>query len=215
MKALGSIAAVIAAVREDASAEAEALEHQAQEDVERIRGEGKREVVTIPDHDARLAAARHDAQSRLGQEDWEDTREAVADREQWIARAVELGEQRLAEPVEPQVRRDLLAGYAREAIVRLPGRVFEVVVSASDVALLGPEWCAAVAADAGRDDVRVVSGQVDGGCIVRTPDGRASFDNTYSGRARRFQASWRSALADIYERATAATIPSTGNPTGV
>jgi vacuolar-type H+-ATPase subunit E/Vma4 len=108
-----------------------------------------------------------------------------------------------------------LAGYAREAIIRLPGRVVEVVVSASDVALLGPEWCAAVAADAGRDDVRVVSGRVDGGCIVRTPDGRASFDNTYSGRARRFQASWRSALADIYERAVAATIPSTGSPPGV
>ncbi len=215
MKAMGSIAAVIAAVREDASAEAEALERQAQEDVERIRGEAIREVVTIPDHDIRLAAARQHAQSRLGQEDWEDTREAVADREQWIARAVELGEQRLADPVEPQIRRDLLARFAREAIVRLPGRVFEVVVSASDAALLGPEWCTAVAADAERDDVRVAPGQVDGGCIVRTPEGRASFDNSYSGRARRFQAGWRSALADIYERAVAATIPLTGTPPGV
>jgi vacuolar-type H+-ATPase subunit E/Vma4 len=48
--------------------------------------------------------------------------------------------------------------------------------------------------------VRVVTGPVPGGCIVRTSSGRASFDNTIAARAQRFQTAWRSALAEIYEQ---------------
>jgi vacuolar-type H+-ATPase subunit E/Vma4 len=201
MKPLGSVAAVIAAIREDASAEAEALDRQAQTEVERLRALEVGDVVTIPDRERRLTAARQESQTRLAQEDWEDTREAVADRERWMARAVELGRHQLADPGDVQGRRDRLAVLAREALSRLPGRVCEIAVPEADVALLGPEWRRAVADAADRDDVRVTAGSHEGGCIARTPDGRASFDNSYAARAQRFQAAWRSALAEVYEQA--------------
>ena len=91
MKPLGSVAAVIAAIREDASAEAEALEGRARAEIERIRTQEAGDVVTVPDLERRLTAARQASQARLSQEDWEDRREAVEDREHWIARAVERG----------------------------------------------------------------------------------------------------------------------------
>jgi vacuolar-type H+-ATPase subunit E/Vma4 len=204
MKPLGSVAAVIAAIREDASAEAEALDGRALAELERIRALEASDVVTIPDRESRLAAARQQAQARLAQEDWEDTREAVADREQWLARALELGQKQLANPEDAQTRRERLAAFAREGLSRLPGRVCEVVVPKADVALLGPEWRNAVADAGARDEVEVIAGPVDGGCVVRTPDRRASFDNSYAGRARRFQAAWRSALAELYEQGISA-----------
>jgi vacuolar-type H+-ATPase subunit E/Vma4 len=201
MKPLGSVAAVIAAIREDASAEAEMLDRQAQTEVERLRALEADDVVTIPDRERRLTAARQESQARLAQEDWEDTRQAVADRERWISRAVELGRHQLADPGDVQARRDRLAVLAHEAISRLPGRVCELVVPEADVALLGPQWRRAVADEAGRDDVRVTGGALEGGCIARTPDGRATFDNSYAARAGRFEAAWRSALAEVFEQA--------------
>ena len=201
MKPLGSVAAVIAAIREDASAEAEALERRAEAEVDSVRTLAASDVVTIPDLERRLTAAGQASRSRLAQEDWEGTREAVADRERWIARAVELGRLQLVDSGDAQTRRERLAVLAHEAMSRLPGGVCELVVPEADVAWLGPEWCRAVAHGAGRDDVRVVAGSHEGGCIARTLDGRASFDNSYAARAERFQAAWRSALAEIYEQA--------------
>jgi vacuolar-type H+-ATPase subunit E/Vma4 len=201
MKPLGSVAAVIAAIREDASAEAEAVEVRAQAEIERIRALQASDVATLPDRESRPAAARQRAQTRLAQEDWEDTRDAVADREEWLARAVELGQIQLANLKDPGSRRERLASWAREGLSRLPGRVGHVVVSEADVALLDPDWKSAVADAAGRDEIGIIAGPLDDGCILRTPDGRASFDNSYGGRARRFQAAWRSALAQMYEEA--------------
>jgi vacuolar-type H+-ATPase subunit E/Vma4 len=201
MRPLGSVAAVIAAVREDASAEAEVLDRRAGADAEHVRTLAVADVVTVPDLDRRLMAARQTSESRLAQEDWEDRREAVADRERWIARAVELGRRQLVDPGDAPTRRERLAALAREALSRLPGGVCELVVPDADVAWLGPDWCRAVARGAGRDEVRVVAGSHEGGCIARTLDGRASFDNSYAARAERFQAAWRSALAEVYEQA--------------
>jgi vacuolar-type H+-ATPase subunit E/Vma4 len=201
MKPLGSVAAVVAAIREDASAEAEALDRQAQAEIDRIRMSEASDIVTIPDRERKLVAARQHARVRLAHEDWEDTREAVADRERWLARAVEIGEQQLAGPDDPLVRRERLTALAHEALARLPGGTCEIVVSGADLTLLNPEWCRAVATGAGRDEIRAVEGPVDGGCVVRTLDGRASFDNTFAARGRRFQATWRAALAELYEQA--------------
>ena len=201
MKPLGSVAAVIAAIREDASAEAESIDRRAQTEVERIRALEASDVVAIPDLERRLTAARQASEARLAQEDWEDRRAAVADRERWIARAVELGRHQLTDPGDAQARRERLAVLAKEAIARLPGSVCEVVVPQADVAWLGPEWCRVVADAARRDDVRVTAGSHEGGCIARTADGRASFDNSYAARAEHFQSAWRSALAEVYEQA--------------
>ncbi len=207
MKPLGSVAAVIAAVREDASAEAESIDRRAQTEVERIRSLAASDVVTIPDLERRLTAARQASEARLAQEDWEDRREAVADRERWIARAVELGRHLLTDPGDAQARRERLAALALEALSRLPGGVCEVVVPEAELAWLGPDWCRAVADAAGRDEVRVTAGSQEGGCIARTPDGRASFDNSYAARAQYFQAAWRSALAEIHEQALSGAPP--------
>jgi vacuolar-type H+-ATPase subunit E/Vma4 len=201
MKPLGSVAAVVAAIREDASAEAEALDRQAQTEIDRIRTSEASDVVTIPDRERKLAAARQHARVRLAHEDWEDTREAVADRDRWLARAAEIGEQQLAGPEDPLVRRERLTALAHEALARLPGHACEIVVSGATLPLLDFDWCRAVATATGREEVRVVEGPVDGGCVVRTLDGRASFDNTFAARGRRFQATWRAALAELHEQA--------------
>jgi vacuolar-type H+-ATPase subunit E/Vma4 len=210
MKPLGSVAAVIAAIREDAVAEAETIEGGAQAAIERIRSSDATDVVTFPERERRLAAARQQAQARLAQEDWEDTRAAVAEREAWLARAVALGRQQLAEFADVQTRCGRLAILAREGLARLPGSPCEIVVSEADVPLLGPEWRRAVAEATGRDDVRVMAGPLEGGCLLRTSDGRASFDNSYAGRDRRLQARWRSALAALYERAV--SVSALGTP---
>ena len=201
MKPLGSVAAVIGAIREDVAAEAEAIEGRAAAEIERIRALQASDVVAIPDRERRFEAARRDAQTRLAQEDWEDARDAVALREEWITRALALGHQLLTTPEEAQRRRDRLASFVEEGLARLPDGVCEVVVSAADASLLGPEWQHDVARAVGRDEVRVTTGPLEGGCIVRTLDGRTSFDNSYSARAARFQSSWRSALARLYEQA--------------
>jgi vacuolar-type H+-ATPase subunit E/Vma4 len=204
MKPLGSVAAVVAAIREDAAAEAEAIEARALTDVERIRALQASDVVTISDRESRLTAARRQAQMRLAQEDWEDTRDAVALREEWINRALEVGRKALTNDEDIEARRDRLAALAVEGLARLPGPVCEMVVSDADVGVLGPDWRRDVARATGRDDVRVTAGPVNGGCILRTPDGRMSFDNSYAARANRFQSTWRSALARVYDHAISA-----------
>lgn len=208
MKPLGSVAAVIAAVREDAGAEAEAIGARAAEEVARIRALQASDVVTIADRETRLAAARREAHTRLAQEDWEDRRDAVALREEWLERALDLGRRLLAKPEDATARRARLTSLVEEGLARLPGATCEVVVSEADALLLGPDWRRDIAAAAGRRDVLVTSGPVDGGCILRTPDGRASFDNTYATRARRFQPAWRAALAGLYEQALSAAASS-------
>ena len=212
MKSLGSIAAVVAAIREDGAAEAEAVDRRAHADIDQIRALEARDVVTIPDRESRLAAARQLAQARITHEDWEDTRQAVAAREEWLARAVQLGEALLARPADDRTCRERLATLADEGLTRLAGRPCEVVVPARLVEILDPAWQRGVAEAAGLVDLKVVDGPCDGGCIVRTLDGRASFDNSYAARARRFQAAWRSALADVYEQAISTTVSSASRP---
>ena len=205
MKPLGSVAAVIGAIREDATVEAEAIEGRAAAEIERIRALQASDVVIIPDRERRLDAARRDSQTRLAQEDWEDARDAVALREEWINRALADGHQSLATPEDAATRRDRLGAFVEEGLERLPDGVCEVVVSAADAPLLGPEWRRDVARAGGRGELRVTTGPLDGGCIVRTLDGRTSFDNSYSARAARFQSAWRSALARLYEEAISTT----------
>ena len=205
MKTLGSIAAVVAAIREDATAEVETIESRVNAEVERIRALQASDVVTIADRESRLAAARQQAQLRLAQEDWEDTRDAIALREEWMNRALELGRKLLANPENGEAHRQRLAALAAEGLSRMPGHVCEIVLSDADADLLGPDWGRDVARVNGRDDIRVVVGPVDGGCIVRTLDGRKSFDNSYAARADRLQSAWRSALARVYERAVSST----------
>jgi vacuolar-type H+-ATPase subunit E/Vma4 len=212
MRPLGSVAAVIAAIREDALAEAEGIDARANDEVERIQTLQAADVVTVVDREPRLQTARRQAQARLAQEDWEDTREAMAVREEWLQRALELGHDLLTRAADARVRRDRLTALASEALQRLPGRICEIEVSPADEALLGQAWGRDLARATGRDEIHVVPGPIDGGCVVRTPDGRASFTNTFAARASRFQPVWRAALAELYEETISAAFSSERQP---
>ena len=211
MRPLGSVAAVIGAVREDAQADVDAIEREAAAaiagaDVSPPTSAAAGRAPGKSDSEAALAAARDRARTRLSHEDWEDTRAALADREAWIADAIALGrEQLLSRDARPyDARRATLAQLAAEGIARLPAGPIVIVVTASDATLLDDAWRSQI----GRGDasaVTIVSRAIGGGCMVQSADGRAVFDNTYDARIERLQARWRAVLADIYERVTTDT----------
>jgi vacuolar-type H+-ATPase subunit E/Vma4 len=202
MKALGSIAALVAGIRDEAAADAEAIAAGADEAVAHITADASCPPVAAAGATA-LAAARERARIRIAQEDWHDAREAVAEREAWIQRAVALGARQLRERQDAPATRAMVGALAREAIARLPAGPIEIVVAAGDAPALDRAWRAEVSASGDPDHIAIVTGTIEGGCLARTPDGRASFDNTFDARAERLQAAWRAALADLYDRVTA------------
>ena len=113
MKPLGSVAAVVAAIREDASLEVDSLTRQTDADIERLQAEDTARLVTFPEGELQVAGARDRARVRLAQEDWFDSRAAVEAREQWLARVVELGRPQLQLPATPASRRQQLARLAQ------------------------------------------------------------------------------------------------------
>jgi vacuolar-type H+-ATPase subunit E/Vma4 len=203
MKTLGSPAAVAAAVRDEAEAEAERIAREGRGAVARIGEEYARQIVALPVEEALLSAARRDARARLAQEDLLDARGALEIREVWLRRAVTEGE-RLLDEHTPTVddRRAHLARLAREGLDRLPGASLEVVVAPTDGPFVVDPWAQELAP--GRTVGLVVSDDITrGGCVVRTADGKVSFDNTRQARARRFSAAIRTTLGAIYKRAGA------------
>ena len=203
MKPLGSIAALVGAVRDDAAAEAEALAAAAATTVAQLTSDPA--SCPSPDDDRHaLTAARDRARVRVAQEDWNDAREAVALREAWIQQVITLGAKQLQQRLPADEARAALAGLAREAISRLPAGAIELAVTEADASLLDDGWRASVSPSGNAADIRIVVEPLHGGCIARSVDGRASFDNTYETRIERLQAQWRGALSDYYERITAA-----------
>ena len=199
MKPLGSVAAVIAAVSEDAQAEVESIERDATGVVARIASADDARVLT--GDAAAIAVARERARTRVAQEDWEDARNALAEREQWIAAIVELGLERLAQPLPAGRRRDMLARLADEGLSRLPAGPVIIEVPPGNVDLLDNQWREHLAEPS---RISVVARPMTGGCVIRSADGRAVFDNTYPARIDRLQSRWRSVLSELYERATSA-----------
>lgn len=200
MKALGSPAAVIAAVRDDAEAEVERLEREAEAALARLAAEDGAAREPLPDREPRLASARREARERLAREDLLDAREALEAREAWLALAVAEGTRLLDEPVAAAERRRELAVLAREALERLRRDPVEVLVAPSDAGLLDAAWARELAPDR---QVHVVArpGLSPGGCIVQREGGKVAFDNTREARARRFEAAWRTALGALYRGA--------------
>jgi vacuolar-type H+-ATPase subunit E/Vma4 len=194
MKALGSVGAVLAAVREEAAAEVERLERGGAAEIDRLRAKPAAPP-SAPARDERIALARREARERLLRADWEDARAALEAREKWVRAAVALGNRRLAEPEPLDARRALLLRLAKEAISRLPGTSFEIAVSAGDAPLLDEGFRAAL----GAPEVRVCVAPLAGGCTVRTSDGRLAVDNGFEERARQLESAWRAALGRLYE----------------
>jgi vacuolar-type H+-ATPase subunit E/Vma4 len=200
VKALGSPAAVVAALRDDADAEVELIERETQASLARLAAEEAAEPPVLPERELRLAAAHRRAREQLAQEDVLDAREALEGREAWLARAVAAGQRAIEEPAPAPQRRAELGRLAREGLDRLAGEAIDVLVAPADAALLDDAWARDLAP--GRA-VRVVASTelAHGGCLVRSADGKVTFDNTLPARARRFEAAWRSALGALYQGA--------------
>lgn len=207
MKTLGSVAAVVDAVQADVQAELERLERESRQEMERLEREAPPE--SSADRELRVGAARREAREILAREDAADRRGSLEARERWMRRAVEEGERTLRSETDETKRRKRLLFWAEEALHELfsvearPGSAgYEVVVSQADVPLLDAAFHVRLAAATGlpTDALATAASETfDGGCVVRTRDGRVSFDNSVAARARRLESAWRPALAAIYE----------------
>lgn len=191
MKTIGSPAAVLAAIREDANVEAERIEKEAEQEASRLAQEGTA-AVEVPDREERLAAAARGIRERLAREDYGDSRAALEAREQWMREAAGEGRKLLLAPQPREVRRALLVQLAREALQRLRGEKCTLHVAPGDQDLID---------DALLEELGVARGapaDISGGCIVRSASGKVSLDNSLEERARRFDTALRAALGKVY-----------------
>ena len=115
MKPLGSVAAVIGAIREDAAVKRRPSK-AAPPPRSNAFGRCTRAMSSsFPIVSGGWTPPGATAQTRLAQEDWEDARDALALREEWINRALADGHQLLATPEDAATRRDRLGALSRKA----------------------------------------------------------------------------------------------------
>lgn len=131
MQGYGSAESVIAAIRDEATAEVERVERAASAEVEALRAV---EPFVVSDREQRLAAARREARERIAQEEWQARRAVIEQRERWIDRVIARGRELLAS-------RDLQP-LIDDAVAHLPPVPYQiarpagggVIVSAGNVA---------------------------------------------------------------------------------
>ncbi|MGE5414617.1 MAG: V-type ATP synthase subunit E family protein, partial [Syntrophomonadaceae bacterium] len=196
MKTFGSVASLVEAVHEEVEAESARIRRDAEETERREGDAAARERIELPGRAERLAEERRKASELLAREDWADRRETLERREAFVAEAARRGLERLASGPAPSDRAEALGRLVREAIERMPGEVVEIAVNEADAPLLTEAFRAELARRAGRREARLPAERLEtaGGCVVRTEDGRTSFDNTFEARARRFETAWRAAV---------------------
>jgi vacuolar-type H+-ATPase subunit E/Vma4 len=197
MKTWGSAAAVIAAIRDEAAAEIERLQHESTTRMDALRAAAR--PAPSAEADARLGAVRRRAAEQDRDEDWQDAMAAVADRDTWILAVAEQARRAAGSLASNPAKLTVLA---REAVASLPADACEVVVPEGATAAHDPAWSAALEAATGKR-ISVVGGAI-AGCIARTVDHRVAFDNTVEARDLRCRTAWRAALARLYDAATAA-----------
>jgi len=200
VKALGSVASVVEAVREDVEEELARIREETERESERLKRARESEPVDVPDRAIRLESARREAAERLAREDWADRRAALEDREAWIAEAELQGLAELAAPEAAAERGQLLARFIGEALERLPGQTFEVTLAPGDRALFNGDGGRRLASVSGEREIVLKTDEAarPGACLVATGNGKTSFDNGLEARARRFENACRAALAEIY-----------------
>jgi vacuolar-type H+-ATPase subunit E/Vma4 len=199
VRTLGSVASVAAAIADDVEVEKEAARRRAEASLAAIAAEEAAEPAAPPDREARLLAARQEARERLARADWEAAREALQDRERWMAEVAAEGLRRLrARGGDAGARRRDLGALVREALEVLPGAAFDVAVGPEDAALPGADETFLARLAPGVSLRLVREEGIGGGCRVMARDGRASFDNTWPARARRLEPEWRAAVGAVY-----------------
>lgn len=199
MKALGSVDSLLEALREEVEEEVSKTRQELEAETAGLRHASESDPIVVSDRPARLESARRQAAEAGARQDWADRRAALEDREAWIGRVVAEGRDRFTAAVAAADRRDVLSRWIDEAVERLPGDDFEVVLSPEDAALF-PASPSTARSSPSRSSVRIVTDDQApaGSCLARTPDARASFDNGFEARCRRLESAWRSVLAEIY-----------------
>jgi vacuolar-type H+-ATPase subunit E/Vma4 len=197
VRTLGSVASVVAAIADEVDAEVEAIRGRVEAARAALASASAGEPGTPAEREGRLVAARQQARERLARADWEASRAALREREQWMTSVAEAGLRRLRAPAaDAPLRRRELTALIQEAVEALPGTTFDAALSPADAALF--DTAASLPAVPGAD-VRVSADEeVGGGCRVSVRGGRVSFDNTYPARARRAEPEWRAALGKLY-----------------
>jgi vacuolar-type H+-ATPase subunit E/Vma4 len=199
VRTLGSVASVVAAVADDVEVQVEAVRRRAEAARAALRAQEAADPAVLPQREARLMAARQQARERLARADWEAAREALQDRERWMAAVAEAGMGRLcAHGGDSEQRRQEIGALIGEALAVLPAGSFDVAVGAEDAALVAADQ-ARLAELAPRVPLCVrADDTVRGGCRVQARDARVSFDNTYAARAHRLEPEWRAAVGEVY-----------------
>jgi vacuolar-type H+-ATPase subunit E/Vma4 len=187
-------------VRQEVEEEVARIREETERESERLKRARESEPVEVPDRALRLESARREAAERLAREDWADRRAALEDREAWIAEAERQGLATLARPEATADRADLLLRFIGEALERLPGETFEVMLAPGDRASLNGDTGLRLASVRGEREIvlKADDSARPGACLVRTGNGKTSFDNGLEARARRFENTCRAALAEIY-----------------
>lgn len=195
MKTLGSVAAVVAAIREEANAEIERLEQEAAAEIAVFAR--PRAAAPRPERDPRVAAARARARDEDSQEEWNAGLQDLQDRERWMNAVMAAGRQAFAGTSDHPAVRRLIGALVMEGVAHLPPGACIVVVPAGIAAGLDDVWRRKMSARTGRP-LTVESGPLAAGCIVRLVDRPMAYDNSLEARERRTQVEWRAALARVY-----------------
>lgn len=198
MQTVGSVASVIAAIRDDGAAEVERIERDAAAELARMRSEAESETVAIAGREQRLATARRETAEQLALGQWEGRGAAIEQREAWIARVVAQGQAPTERGGNADADRALLTKLACEALRQLPGNECVISLAAHDLARIDARWGASLAAATGKTSVRIAESPapIGGGCIAVSGD--LAFDNSLDERSRRLESRWRSALSALY-----------------
>jgi vacuolar-type H+-ATPase subunit E/Vma4 len=186
MPTLGSVASVVASIRDESGVEIERIVKNADDEIRALKAPLPPEEIL--DRQQQIAAAMKGNEEALAQVEWDSRRRLIEQREEWIRRAVKLGNEILRGAGAGDLRR-----LALEALQFVRGEKVELLVSARDRERIDDEWCRSVAPNL---SLAADAAPISGGCIARS--GPITFDNSLEERARRLESQWRAALASIY-----------------
>jgi vacuolar-type H+-ATPase subunit E/Vma4 len=201
MKTLGSVAAVVAAIREEANAEVDRMEREAAVEMAAL-GRTRPTAGPDPESDPRVVAARARARDEDSREEWNTGLQDLEDRERWMNKVVAVGRQVFADLSDPAAVKRLTAALVDEAAARLPSGACVLVVPEGAARHLDEPWCVQMSTRIGRQ-LSLEAGPLTAGCVVRLADRPMAYDNTLEARERRTEVEWRAALARRYAGAIA------------
>ena len=195
MKTVGSVSAVVAAIREEAAVEIERLEREAA--AMESTAQQPRAVAPSPDDDPSVVAARWRAHNEASEEEWREKLEDLQDRERWMDAVVAAGRRALTDVRDARAVKDWMRALVVEAASYLPSGACIVVASVAAAGLLDTAWCDETGVDIGRT-LSIEAGPLTAGCIVRLTGQPIEYDNSLDARERRVEVEWRAALASVY-----------------